>query len=127
MTKKPTLVSAVAAALSRMVKDPAAGVTFLIIAVASLVRTTGSTMLLAVTRLLVTVIAVAPAAKLTVPEGLLMRVKDLKTVPDEQTVILETGRMESGNPATIIIRGFTGDHNGAAYKYHNIKSTILII
>ena len=28
-----------------------------------------------------------------VPEGLLMRVKDLKTVPDEQTVILETGRM----------------------------------
>ena len=27
------------------------------------------------------------------PEGLLMRVKDLKTVPDEQTVILETGRM----------------------------------
>ena len=37
--------------------------------------------------------------------------------------ILETGRTESGNPATIIIRGFTGDHNGAAYKYHNIKST----
>ena len=30
---------------------------------------------------------------LDVPEGLLMRVKDLKTVPDEQTVILETGRM----------------------------------
>ena len=30
---------------------------------------------------------------LAVPEGLLMRVKDLKTVPDEQTVILETGRM----------------------------------
>lgn len=29
---------------------------------------------------------------LDVPEGLLMRVKDLKTVPDEQTVILETGR-----------------------------------
>ena len=37
--------------------------------------------------------------------------------------ILETGRTESGNPATIIIRGFTGDHNGAAYKYHNIKYT----
>ncbi|MFC2601770.1 MAG: hypothetical protein ACFNYO_01345 [Candidatus Saccharimonas sp.] len=37
--------------------------------------------------------------------------------------ILETGRTESGDPATIIIRGFTGDHNGAAYKYHNIKST----
>lgn len=30
---------------------------------------------------------------LDVPEGLLMRVKDLKTVPDEQIVILETGRM----------------------------------
>ena len=30
---------------------------------------------------------------LDVPEGLLMRVKDLKTVPEEQTVILETGRM----------------------------------
>lgn len=30
---------------------------------------------------------------LDVPEGLLMRVKDLKTVPDDQTVILETGRM----------------------------------
>ena len=30
---------------------------------------------------------------LDVPEGLLMRGKDLKTVPDEQTVILETGRM----------------------------------
>ena len=36
--------------------------------------------------------------------------------------ILETGRTESGNPATIIIRGFTGDHNGAAYAHHNIKS-----
>lgn len=30
---------------------------------------------------------------LDVSDGLLMRVKDLKTVPDEQTVILETGRM----------------------------------
>lgn len=30
---------------------------------------------------------------LDVPDGLLMRVKDLKTVPKEQTVILETGRM----------------------------------
>lgn len=37
--------------------------------------------------------------------------------------ILETGRTESGDPATIIIRGFTGDHNGAAYVHHNIKST----
>lgn len=30
---------------------------------------------------------------LEVPDGLLMRVKDLKTVPAEKTVILETGRM----------------------------------
>lgn len=37
--------------------------------------------------------------------------------------ILETGRTESGNPATIIIRGFTGDHNGFMYAHRNIKST----
>lgn len=37
--------------------------------------------------------------------------------------ILETGRTESGNPATIIIRGDNGDHNGAAYAHRNIKST----
>ncbi|MDF7638845.1 ribonuclease J [Lactobacillus sp. ESL0791] len=30
---------------------------------------------------------------LKVPNGLLMRVKDLKTIPDEKTVILETGQM----------------------------------
>ena len=30
---------------------------------------------------------------LDIPDGLLMRVKDLKTTPDEKTVILETGRM----------------------------------
>ncbi|CCI85389.1 ribonuclease J [Lactobacillus pasteurii] len=30
---------------------------------------------------------------LDIPDGLLMRVKDLKTVPDDKTVILETGRM----------------------------------
>lgn len=40
--------------------------------------------------------------------------------------ILETGRTESGDPATIIIRGFTGDHNGAAYAHHNIKSTDML-
>ena len=40
--------------------------------------------------------------------------------------ILETGRTESGNPATIIIRGFTGDYNGAAYAYHNIRSTDML-
>ena len=37
--------------------------------------------------------------------------------------LLEHGRTESGNPATIIIRGDSGDHNGADYAYHNIKST----
>ena len=36
--------------------------------------------------------------------------------------ILETGRTESGNTATIIIRGDNGDHNGAAHAYRNIKS-----
>ena len=36
--------------------------------------------------------------------------------------ILETGRTESGNPATIIIRGDSGDHNGAAHAHRNIKS-----
>lgn len=36
--------------------------------------------------------------------------------------ILETGRTESGNPATIIIRGDNGDHNGAAHAHRNIKS-----
>lgn len=37
--------------------------------------------------------------------------------------ILETGRTESGNPATMIIRGDSGDHNGAAHTYQYIKST----
>ena len=37
--------------------------------------------------------------------------------------ILETGRTESGNPATIIIRGVTGDHNGAARSFRNIKTS----
>lgn len=36
--------------------------------------------------------------------------------------LLETGRTESGNPATIIVRGATGDHNGAASKYGDIES-----
>lgn len=37
--------------------------------------------------------------------------------------ILETGRTESGNPATIIIRGVAGDHNGAARSFRNIKTS----
>ena len=37
--------------------------------------------------------------------------------------ILETGRTESGEPATIIIRGDNGDHNDAAHAFRSIKST----
>lgn len=40
--------------------------------------------------------------------------------------ILETGRTESGNPATIIIRGVTGDHNGAARSFRNIKTSDIL-
>ena len=40
--------------------------------------------------------------------------------------ILETGRAESGNPATIIIRGVTGDHNGAARSFRNIKTSDIL-
>lgn len=36
--------------------------------------------------------------------------------------LLETGRTESGKPATIIVRGVTGDHNGAASGYRDIES-----
>ena len=36
--------------------------------------------------------------------------------------LLETGRTESGNPATIIVRGATGDHNGSAGTYGDIES-----
>lgn len=36
--------------------------------------------------------------------------------------LLETGRTESGNPATIIVRGATGDHNGSVGKYRKIES-----
>ena len=60
-------VSAVAAAVPRIVKLPAAGITFLRTNDESLVRTTAITMLLAVTSELVTTRVVAPAAKFTVP------------------------------------------------------------
>jgi hypothetical protein len=36
--------------------------------------------------------------------------------------LLETGCTESGKPATIIVRGVTGDHNGAASGYRDIES-----
>ena len=72
MTKNPTLVSAVAAALKLIVKEPAAGTTFLITAVASFVRIVANTRLFAVTKLFVTTRLVAAGAKLTVPDALLM-------------------------------------------------------
>ncbi len=40
--------------------------------------------------------------------------------------ILETGCTESGNSATIIIRGVTGDHNGAARSFRNIKTSDIL-
>jgi hypothetical protein len=55
-----------------IVKDPAAGTTFLIVAVVSLVLTTAKTMLAVVTSEFVTTKDVAAAAKLTVPEVLLI-------------------------------------------------------
>ena len=70
MMKNPTDVSAVAAALRLIVKEPAAGTTFLICAVASFVRTSANTSEAVVQSELVTTSAVAPAAKLTVPLGL---------------------------------------------------------
>lgn len=72
MTKNPTDVSAVAAAVRVIVNDPAVHTMFLTVAVASFVRTTGKTRLDAVTRLFVTTILVAPAAKFTVPLGRLI-------------------------------------------------------
>ena len=70
MMKNPTDVSAVAAAERLMVNEPAAGTTFLIVAVASFVRITGRTIDDVVQSELVTTSEVAPAAKLTVPLGL---------------------------------------------------------
>ena len=70
--KNPTDVSAVAAVPRLMVNEPAAGTTFSIHAVASLVLITANTMDDVVHRLLVTTNEVAAAAKLTVPDALLM-------------------------------------------------------
>ena len=69
MTKNPTDVSAVAAAVNVIVNDPAAGTTFLIVAVVSFVRTTAKTMLEVVTSAFVTTRVDVPAKKLTVPDG----------------------------------------------------------
>ncbi len=70
--KNPTDVSAVAFAPRLIVNEPAAGTTFLIVAVASFVRTVANTIEEVVQSELVTVSAVAPAAKLTLPEGALI-------------------------------------------------------
>lgn len=53
-------------------KDPAPGTTFLIVQVASLVRTLVKIILLVVENAFVTVMVEAAAAKLTVPETLLI-------------------------------------------------------
>ena len=68
--KNPTDVSAVAPAPRLIVNEPAAGTTFLIVAVASFVRTVANTMEEVVQSELVTTSAEAPIAKLTVPLGL---------------------------------------------------------
>ena len=70
--KKPTDVTAVAAAPRLMVNELAAGTTFLMYAVASFVRTVANTSEDVVQSELVTVNAVAPTAKFTLPEGVLI-------------------------------------------------------
>ena len=70
--KKPTDVSAVVLAPRLIVNDPAAGTTFSTHAVASFVLITANTIDEAVQRLLVTTSVFVAAAKLTVPEALLM-------------------------------------------------------
>ena len=72
MQKKPTLVSAVAAAPRLITKLPEPGTTFLIVAVESFVRTTAKQVEFAETSELVTVRDVAAAAKFTVPDTLLI-------------------------------------------------------
>lgn len=72
MMKKPTDVSAVAAAPRLIVKEPAPGTTFFMYAVVSFVLTTAKTMDAVVHSEFVTNNEVAPAAKFTVPDGLLI-------------------------------------------------------
>jgi hypothetical protein len=72
MMKKPTDVSAVAAAVRLIVKEPASGTTFFISAVVSFVLTTAKTIDDVVQSEFVTTNDVAPAAKFTVPDGLLI-------------------------------------------------------
>jgi hypothetical protein len=62
----------VAFAVKVIVNDPAAGTTFLIVAVVSFVRTTAKTILAVVTSAFVTTILNCPAAILTVPDGRLI-------------------------------------------------------
>jgi uncharacterized protein involved in response to NO len=70
--KNPTDVTPVAPASRLIVNEPAAGTTFFIIAVASFVRIVANTSEDVVQSELVTVSAVAPAAKFTLPEGVLI-------------------------------------------------------
>ncbi len=72
MMKKPTDISAAAAAVRLMVNEPLPGTTLSIIAVASLVRITGSIIDDVVQSELLTNLDDSPAAILIVPDGLLI-------------------------------------------------------
>ena len=80
MMKKPTDVTPVAPASRLIVNEPEVGTTFLIIAVASFVRTVANTSEDVVQSELVTVSAVAPIAKFTLPLG--RSIVWLPVVPD---------------------------------------------
>lgn len=70
--KKPTDVSAVAAAVRLIVKEPAPGTTFFMVAVASFVLITGKIIDDVVQSELFTSLDVSPAAMFIVPDGLLI-------------------------------------------------------
>ena len=72
MMKKPTEVSAVAAAPRFIVKEPAPGTTFFMYAVVSFVLTTAKTIDDVVQSELFTSLDVSPAAMFIVPDGLLI-------------------------------------------------------
>jgi hypothetical protein len=95
MMKKPTEVSAVASAPRLIVKEPAPGTTFFMYAVVSFVLTTAKTIDDVVQSEFVTTNDVAPAAKFTVPDGLLIVCAPV--VPDAvlvaQYVFLPSERM----------------------------------
>ena len=72
MMKNPTDVSAVAAAPRLIVNEPDPGTTFFMVAVVSFVLTTAKTIDDVVQSEFVTTSDEAPAAKFTVPDGMLI-------------------------------------------------------